>query len=54
MFVERGRFTRFDLKVGICGEYGGELIFVEFFVKSGFDYVLCLLFCVFIVCFVVA
>lgn len=41
MSVERGRSTRPDLKVGICGEHGGEPISVEFFAKSGLDYVSC-------------
>ena len=35
MSVTRGRSTRPDLKVGICGEHGGEPISVEFFAKSG-------------------
>jgi len=39
--VERGRKTRPDLKVGICGEHGGEPNSVEFCHKVGMDYVSC-------------
>ena len=39
--TERGRKTRPDLKVGICGEHGGEPSSVEFFVRTGLDYVSC-------------
>jgi pyruvate,orthophosphate dikinase len=39
--VERGRRTRKDLKVGICGEHGGEPASVEFCHKVGFTYVSC-------------
>ncbi len=39
--VERGRTTRPDLKVGICGEHGGEPESVMFCHKLGFDYVSC-------------
>jgi pyruvate,orthophosphate dikinase len=41
MGVERGRSTRPDLKVGICGEHGGEPSSVEFFYKTGLNYVSC-------------
>ena len=41
MSVERGRAARPDLKVGICGEHGGEPMSVEFFAQSGLDYVSC-------------
>lgn len=37
----RGRSTRADLKVGICGEHGGEPSSVEFCGKVGMDYVSC-------------
>jgi pyruvate, orthophosphate dikinase len=41
MGVERGRSTRSDLKVGICGEHGGDPSSVEFFYKAGLNYVSC-------------
>ncbi|MBD3409925.1 MAG: pyruvate, phosphate dikinase, partial [Ignavibacteriales bacterium] len=39
--VERGRATRDKLKVGICGEHGGEPSSVEFCHRTGLDYVSC-------------
>lgn len=36
-----GRKTRADLKIGICGEHGGDPDSIEFFHTSGFDYVSC-------------
>jgi pyruvate,orthophosphate dikinase len=39
--IERGRKTRPDLKIGICGEHGGEPSSVAFFAKSGLNYVSC-------------
>ncbi|MBI1939791.1 MAG: pyruvate, phosphate dikinase [Ignavibacteriales bacterium] len=39
--VEGGRSTRPDLKVGICGEHGGEPKSVEFCHKIGLNYVSC-------------
>ena len=39
--VEKGRKTRPDLKIGICGEHGGEPLSVEFCHKIGLDYVSC-------------
>ena len=39
--VERGRKTKPDLKIGICGEHGGEPSSVEFFVAAGLNYVSC-------------
>jgi pyruvate,orthophosphate dikinase len=39
--VERGRKTRADLKVGICGEHGGEPDSVKFCHKIGLNYVSC-------------
>jgi pyruvate,orthophosphate dikinase len=39
--VERGRKTRPDLKVGICGEHGGDPASVAFCHESGLDYVSC-------------
>jgi len=37
--VERGRKTRPSLKIGICGEHGGDAASVHFFHKAGLDYV---------------
>jgi pyruvate,orthophosphate dikinase len=37
--VERGRRTRPDLKIGICGEHGGDPASVHFFHTAGLDYV---------------
>jgi pyruvate,orthophosphate dikinase len=39
--VEKGRATRPDLKIGICGEHGGEPTSVEFCHRIGLDYVSC-------------
>jgi len=39
--LQRGRSTRHDLKVGICGEHGGEPSSVEFCHRVGLDYVSC-------------
>ena len=39
--TERGRAQRPDLKVGICGEHGGDAASVHFFHKAGLDYVSC-------------
>jgi pyruvate,orthophosphate dikinase len=39
--IERGRSTKPDLEVGICGEHGGEPKSVEFCHKAGMDYVSC-------------
>ena len=41
MAVERGRQTRPDIKLGICGEHGGEPSSVEFCHRTGLDYVSC-------------
>jgi len=41
MGTERGRKTRPDLKVGVCGEHGGDPASVEFFHKVGLNYVSC-------------
>jgi pyruvate, orthophosphate dikinase len=37
--VERGRRARPDIKLGICGEHGGDPSSVHFFHKVGLDYV---------------
>ncbi len=39
--VEQGRAVKTKLKVGICGEHGGEPTSVEFCHREGFDYVSC-------------
>ena len=41
MGVTRGRDTRENLKCGVCGEHGGDPASVEFFFKSGLNYVSC-------------
>jgi pyruvate,orthophosphate dikinase len=41
MGVEKGRSTRPNLKVGICGEHGGDPKSVEFCHRVGLDYVSC-------------
>ena len=39
--VERGRETKPELKLGICGEHGGEPSSVDFCHRIGLDYVSC-------------
>jgi pyruvate,orthophosphate dikinase len=39
--IERGRRARPDLKIGICGEHGGEPASVEFCHRVGMTYVSC-------------
>ena len=39
--VTLGRQTRPDLKVGVCGEHGGDPSSIHFFDSVGFDYVSC-------------
>jgi pyruvate,orthophosphate dikinase len=41
MSVQKGRATRPNLKVGICGEQGGDPASVEFCYKTGLTYVSC-------------
>jgi pyruvate,orthophosphate dikinase len=41
MAVEKGRATRKDLKIGICGEQGGDPASVGFCYKTGLTYVSC-------------
>jgi pyruvate,orthophosphate dikinase len=41
MSVQKGRKTRRDLKVGICGEQGGDPASVEFCFRMGLNYVSC-------------
>jgi pyruvate,orthophosphate dikinase len=39
--IEKGRSTRPNIKLGICGEHGGEPYSVQFFHQIGLDYVSC-------------
>ena len=39
--VKRGRQTRRDLKVGVCGEHGGDPDSIAVFARAGVDYVSC-------------
>jgi pyruvate, orthophosphate dikinase len=39
--VAEGRATRPDLKIGVCGEHGGDPQSVHFFHQAGLDYVSC-------------
>lgn len=41
MGVEKGRTTKPNLKIGICGEHGGEPSSIEFCHRVGMDYVSC-------------
>jgi pyruvate,orthophosphate dikinase len=41
MGTRKGRATKPDLKVGVCGEHGGDPSSIHFFHKLGFDYVSC-------------
>ncbi len=41
MGFQKGRDTKADLKVGVCGEHGGDPKSVHFFAKAGLDYVSC-------------
>ena len=41
MAAEKGRATRPDIKLGICGEHGGDPSSVEFCHKVGLTYVSC-------------
>jgi pyruvate, orthophosphate dikinase len=41
MAVKRGRKTRPNIKLGICGEHGGDPASVHFCFKNGLDYVSC-------------
>jgi pyruvate, orthophosphate dikinase len=38
---KRGKSVRSDLKVGVCGEHGGDPQSIEFFQRVGLDYVSC-------------
>jgi pyruvate,orthophosphate dikinase len=39
--VKKGRATRPDLKIGVCGEHGGDAASIHFFDQVGLDYVSC-------------
>ena len=39
--VERGRATRPGMKIGVCGEHGGDPASIHFFARAGLDYVSC-------------
>ncbi|MHA1587153.1 MAG: putative PEP-binding protein, partial [Candidatus Thorarchaeota archaeon] len=39
--IERGKAQRPDIKIGICGEHGGDPRSVEYFYGIGLDYVSC-------------
>ena len=39
--ISRGRRARPEIKLGVCGEHGGNPASVEFFHKAGLDYVSC-------------
>ncbi len=39
--VERGRKTRSDIKLGVCGEHGGDPASIRFFQEAGLAYVSC-------------
>ncbi|HUG01726.1 MAG TPA: pyruvate, phosphate dikinase [Longimicrobiales bacterium] len=39
--VERGRAARPGLKLGVCGEHGGDPRSIDFFHRTGLDYVSC-------------
>jgi pyruvate,orthophosphate dikinase len=39
--VAKGRATKANLKLGICGEHGGDPASIQFFEKVGLDYVSC-------------
>ena len=41
MAARKGRATRPDIKLGICGEHGGDPSSVEFCHRAGLDYVSC-------------
>ena len=41
MGVEKGRFVNPKLKIGICGEHGGDPKSIHFFHEAGMDYVSC-------------
>ncbi len=38
---EKGRAVRKDIKLGVCGEHGGDPASIAFFEQVGLDYVSC-------------
>jgi len=41
MGVDKGRSIRENLKIGICGEHGGDPTSIDFCHRAGLDYVSC-------------
>jgi len=41
MGIDKGRAARPDLKIGVCGEHGGDPDSIDFFHRVGLDYVSC-------------
>ena len=41
MGVQRGRSTKKNLKIGVCGEHGGDPESISLFYDAGLDYVSC-------------
>lgn len=41
MAVQRGRKTKKSIKLGVCGEHGGDPESISFFYRAGLDYVSC-------------
>ena len=39
--VENGRRVKSNIKIGVCGEHGGDPKSIEFFEKNNFDYISC-------------
>ncbi|OWZ25688.1 pyruvate, phosphate dikinase [Wolbachia endosymbiont of Wuchereria bancrofti] len=39
--IERGKKTRKEIKLGVCGEHGADPKSIEFLIKSGVDYISC-------------
>ncbi|HWE57196.1 MAG TPA: pyruvate, phosphate dikinase [Acidimicrobiales bacterium] len=39
--VKRGRSTKAGIKLGVCGEHGGDPESIDFFYRAGLDYVSC-------------
>lgn len=41
MAIEKGKKTRSKIKLGVCGEHGGDPDSIQFFQKIGLQYVSC-------------
>ena len=39
--IENGRRVKSNIKIGVCGEHGGDPKSIEFFEKNNFDYISC-------------